>query len=402
MGFLKQAGAARCIAALAGLIAVGSAWAGDASVSGYVAGELRAFPSEPLQTGQFETFQPSFLAAPEFRYRSENGNEQFTVIPFLHVDSQDGNRTHFDVREAYWLHRADSWDLTVGLNKVYWGVAESRHLVDVINQADFVEDIDEEDKLGQPMVNLNFQRSWGNISLFLLPGFRERTFSDTDGRPGFPLAIDVDNAVYESGRGRGRVDFAARYSQYFGDWDVGVSYFQGTGREPRFVPSVRGDRLILHYDLIKQGSVDVQYTKNAWLWKFEGIVREGQGSTFGAMVGGFEYTLYQIAGAADLGLLVEYQRDERDAGAPFTLGDDDLFFGARYALNDTQDTSILGGALVDRDTRATAVLIEAERRLSEHWKFEFEGRFFTNTEPRDPLYFFRNDSFVTARLSYFF
>ena len=137
MGLLKHAGLASRAATLVFLIAAGSAVAGDGSVSGYVAGEFRAFPSEPLQAGQFETFQPSFLAVPEFRYRSENGNEQFTVIPFLHIDSQDGNRTHFDVREAYWLHRADSWDLTVGLNKVYWGVAESRHLVDVINQNRF-------------------------------------------------------------------------------------------------------------------------------------------------------------------------------------------------------------------------------------------------------------------------
>ena len=375
---------------------------GDASVSGYVAAEIRLFPDEPLLPGQFETAQPSFLASPEFRYRSEEGKDRFTFIPFVRVDAHDDRRTHFDVREAYWLRRGDGWDLTVGLNKVFWGVTESRHLVDVINQTDFVEDIDEEDKLGQPMVNLDIQRNWGTVSLFLLPGFRARTFPGNDGRPRFPLPIDVDNAVYESSRGRGHVDFAARYSHFFGNWDFGASYFRGTGREPRFVPNSLADQLVPHYDLINQGGLDVQYTKDAWLFKFEGIVREGHGKTFGAAVGGFEYTLYQVAGAADLGLLFEYQYDGRDPSAPFTLADDDLFFGGRYALNDSKDTSILGGAVVDRDTRSTAFLIEAERRLNDHLKFELESRLFTNTQPSDPLYFFRNDSFITARISYFF
>ena len=391
------------LAIVALLVALpGVTWGGDASVSGYVAGEIRLFPDKPLLPGQFETSQPSFLASPEFRYRTDDGQDQFTLIPFLRIDGRDGNRTHFDLREAYWLRRGKGWDMIVGLNKVFWGVTESRHLVDVINQTDFVEDIDEEDKLGQPMVNVNFQREWGTVSLFLLPGFRERTFANSDGRPRFPLPIDTDKAVYESSQGRGHVDFAARYSHFFGDWDVGVSYFRGTGREPRLVPNPSRDRLVPHYDLINQGGLDVQYTKDAWLFKFEGIAREGHGDTFGALVGGFEYTLYQVAGVADLGLLFEYQYDGRDETAPFTLADDDVFFGARYALNDSKDTSILGGAIIDRETRSTAWLVEAERRISTHLKFEFEARLFTNTKPADPLYFFRNDSFLVTRLSYFF
>ena len=389
------------IAALLVLLS-GTALGGDASVSGYVAGEIRLFPDDPLSPLQFATSQPSFLASPEFRYRTDDDQDQFTLIPFLHLGGRDDNRTHFDLREAYWLRRGDGWDMTVGLNKVFWGVTESRHLVDVINQTDFVEDIDEEDKLGQPIVNVNLQRNWGTVSLFLLPGFRERTFADSEGRPRFPLPIDTDATVYQSSRGRGHVDLAARYSHYFGDWDVGASYFRGTGREPGLVPNPSQDRLIPHYELINQGGLDVQYTKDAWLFKFEGIVREGHGDTFGALVGGFEYTLYQVAGAADLGLLFEYQYDGRDETAPFTLADDDIFFGARYALNDLKDTSILGGAVIDRDTRAAALLVEAERRVSTHLKFEFEARLFTNTEPADPLYFFRNDSFLVARLSYFF
>ena len=60
-----------------------------------------------------------------------------------------------------------------------------------------------------------------------------------------------------------------------------------------------------YYDLITQAGLDLQYTLDAWLWKFESIVHEGHGSTFGAMVGGFEYTIFQIADTDD-GLLMKY------------------------------------------------------------------------------------------------
>jgi len=33
---------------------------------------------------------------------------------------------------------ADDWELTTGVSKVYWGVMEAVHLVDIINQTDFV------------------------------------------------------------------------------------------------------------------------------------------------------------------------------------------------------------------------------------------------------------------------
>ena len=52
----------------------------------------------------------------------------------------------------------------------------------------------------------------------------------------------------------------------------------------------------------------------------------------------------------------------------------ELFVGLRLALNDTQGTSVLAGALVDPDTRATSVLVEAERRIGSHQKLSLELR----------------------------
>ena len=75
------------------------------------------------------------------------------------------------------------WELRLGIGKVFWGVTESRHLVDTINQSDGVEDIDGEAKLAQPMATLSWIRDWGVVELLVLPYFRERTFAGVEGRP---------------------------------------------------------------------------------------------------------------------------------------------------------------------------------------------------------------------------
>ena len=90
------------------------------------------------------------------------------------------------------------------------------------------------------------------------------------------------------------------------------------------------------YRTITQLGLDLQYTREAWLWKLEAIGRAGEGETFGAAVGGVEYTRYQVFGsAADVGFLSEYLYDGRDVTAPPTAFDNHGFVGTRLALNDT-------------------------------------------------------------------
>ena len=410
--------------------------AGEFEFGAEVAGELRVFPNAPLFPDQLETAQPSLIIQPDARWETEDRKHQIVVTPFFRLDGRDSERTHFDIREAYYRFNSDqNWSVTVGAAKVFWGRTESRHLVDIVNQTDGVEDIDEEDKLGQPMVNLTIIKDWGAIDLFVLPGFRTRTFPGSDGRLRFDPAVDTDNPIFERDAGRAAVDYAARYSHFIGNWDFGVSVFHGTSREPRFgfapdpsadaTGSIGGDTsslapialnggLLPVYDRITQGSVDLQYTKDAWLWKLESLVRAGQGDTFFAAVAGFEYTLYQIfGGGADLGLLAEYQYDGRDLdvvaedfgfalSAPVTVADNDVFLGARLALNDTQDTAILAGATLDADDRTTAIFIEAERRLGQNFTAEIEARLFVNVDPANIVNTFRDDDFVTFRLTRYF
>ena len=390
---------------LAALFAVGAvpAIAGEVRVSGFTAADLRWFSQSPEFDGQFSGAETSVVINPEFRYKADGGRLQIVFIPFARLSDRDPERTHFDIREAYVAQRLGDWDYLVGINRVFWGVTESRHLVNIINQTDAIEDTDEEDKLGQPMINIGLQKDWGRLDFFVLPGFRERPFPGSEGRLRTSETVDDDQAVFEGGDGKAHVDFAARYSNFIGEWDFGVSLFHGLSREAR-LPIGAGGRRVPHYDLITQAGLDLQYTVDEWLWKFEGIAREGHGDPFAAMVGGFEYTFFQVAeSAADVGLLAELHWDGRDeANAPTTSFDNDLFMGARLALNDVDDSQALVGSVIDLEDGTVSLFVEAERRIGDTWKVEAEARFLVNTDRRNTLAPFERDSFVNLRLARYF
>ena len=393
---------------LVAFFAGASSHAGEWDFSGELGLELRIFPQDAAYPRQHDsTFSPSVSFQPEIVYEWDEGLKRILVEPFIRWDQHDDRRTHFDLREAHYLHLADTWDMTVGISKVFWGVTESVHLVDVINQTDGVEDIDTEDKLGQAMINFNWLANSGTYSFYILPGFRERTFSDDNARRSGPFEIDQWDPTYESGAEEHHVDFAFRWAHTLGNWDLGFSHFYGTSREARLMPVVTpsGPEFRPHYDLMHQTGIDIQYTKNAWLWKFESIYRDTDDDSFVAAVGGFEYTLYQIFdSAADLGLLMEYQYDDRktDGSSPFTIADNDIFVGARLGLNNEASTAILGGLIYDHEENSILGLVEAEHRVNNNWMFEVEARFITNASDEDPVYLFRRDDALTFRMTYAF
>ena len=383
-----------------------AAYADEASWewSGNLELQSRFFARDALWPGQDTgSTHLSLAGTAELRWRSASGNQRASFIPYLRWDEADSERTLVDLQEAYWALEGNDYELLVGSNTVFWGVTESVHLVDIINQTDAAGDIDGEDKLGQPMINLALQRDWGELSAFVMPYFRERTFPGAGGRLRPPLPVDTDHPVYESSDGENHVDFALRYSHYIGDVDIGVSLFSGTSREPRFVPAEDGAYFLPHYDLIDQVGVDLQYTVDAWLWKLEAIARDGYSHSFAAAVGGFEYTFYQVGeSAADIGVLVEYQYDGRNELEPITVNDNDIFIGTRLAMNDTQDTSVLAGVSYDVDTGETFLNIEAERRFGDDIAVELRVRAFSGASPEDITYSLVRDDYIQFQIAKYF
>jgi len=342
----------------------------------------------------------------EFFADWNDGDDQLIFEPFIRFDEQDDERTHGDVRQLIWSHLGDNWEFSAGVGKVFWGVTETQHLVDIINQTDGVENIDGEDKLGQPMIRFQYFNDYGAFDL--LPYFRTRTFAGQDSRLSGGIVVDNDNEVFESSNEENNLDFALRYNNTVGDWSIGLSWFSGTSREPDLLRLFDLETLSTtpYYPQIDQLGADIQLTTTSWLVKLEAIRRSHSDpfiEDFAAATLGVEYTFVGVFNTVyDIGALAEYSWDERDENAtgPFQ---NDLFIGARLALNDVNDSQVLFGVTGDLDDSSSqAVFVEAATRIAPALTANVELRYFDSDNPRDLLFGLRDHSFIQIGLEYFF
>jgi hypothetical protein len=355
------------------------------SFSAELALEGRFFAEEGLQDQA--QVQPSLRGLFEYQFNSDNN--YYHVALFGRYDHEDTERSHADIREAYWTHVGEGWETRVGISKVFWGVTESRHLVDIINQTDFVENIDAEDKLGQPMIKFGFERAWGNLDVFWLPYFRERTFPGEHGRlNSLPFIVDTEDARFKSGAENWHSDFALRYATSIDALDLAISHFSGTSRTPYldFNGDVTRPAFVPVYRQIEQTGIELQYILESWLLKFEGITSSGENQRYSAAVFGFEYTQVGIFDSfADLGWILEYLFDDRrnqkdSAKAAQHSFERDVFLGWRYAFNDADSSEILAGVIYDPKTEESLYSLEYSQRLANDLKLNVEVRVFQGAE----------------------
>ena len=375
-----------------------------ADFSGNVAVEAVSFAEE----GQFESqFDDNITLSFEPRWEGawNDGADLWSVELFLRADDKDPGREHADIREALWLHIDGDNEWRVGVNTMFWGVTESQHLVDVINQVDAVEGIDLEEKLGQPMIHLKRYRDWGVLDFLLLPGFRERTFHEPPGRLRTDPVVDSGQAEYQSSAGQQHLDYALRFSQTYNDLDLGVAWFDGTSREPLLLPGVDDDGeavLIPFYEQMTQIGIDAQLIYLDWIWRLELIHRRADSGNRDAFIYGFEYTFYGVLDSVtDIGAIVEYSYDNRPEGQRGVF-DRDIFIGARLALNDAQSSELLTGFLVDTDKGSRNFRIEASRRVGDSWKASLEIQTFGNVDADDPLIALADDDYLLLEMAYYF
>ena len=387
-------------------------------VSGRLSTEFRLYPESAAHPRQRS--HAGGLAAEATAYIEDDEGRSFTLTPFFRYDAGDPDRTHADLREAYLLLYGDigedEWEFRLGVDRVFWGVVESRSLVDIVNQTDLVEHPDEKTKLGQPMAHVTWSGDWGALEVFGLTGHRPRTFPGRHGRLRSGLVVDHDLTLYESAAEEWHLDLAGRYSGSFGPLDIGLSVFDGTSREPTLLPTPAGSELVLapHYEQIRQFGLDVQLTTGPWLLKLEAIHRAGaqnrrldrylnyEEEDYAAFIVGGEYTFHSVWDSdSDLSLIAEWARDGRGRWSTNAL-ENDMLLAARLGLNDAQSTEFFASVLGSLDNGSRVLNAEFKRRLSDHWSLHVETFIYSGIDKDDVLYAVRRDSFIGVNLDYNF
>ena len=392
------------------------AQAQDFDFSGDVSLQGRWYPESPAFPGQLST--ASGVVVELTLHAGSAQGTSFAFTPFYRYDSADSQRTHADVRKAYMLTYGDwgesAWELRLGVDRVFWGVADLNNLVDIVNQLDLVEHPRDRPKLGQPMAHLTISGDWGIAEAFVLPYHRARTFPGHAGRlrSGFPID---DDARYESGDEEKHVDYAARYSNHAGLLDFGLSTFVGTSREPSFRFSEQSEplspsdaSLVPYYEQIRQFGIDAQFTTETWLYKMEAIYRNGARNLLGqeegyrASILGIERSLYGLLGSSrDLTVLAEWHRDGRGRRTP-TTWNNDLFIAGFLAFNDVQGTELVAGILGDLSHDYRSANFDLKRSLPQNWSMRIESIVVLNADPEDMTYDGRRDSFISFEFTYSF
>ena len=368
-------------------------------------GEVTLEASWYPRTAQYGGQKDSFLhleARPEILVYGDNVEAQ--VQP--RISGGTGGDGQVDFREAHVSGRFGEMDYLVGSTILFWGKVESYNPVDIVNALDYSRGLLRSEKRGAPMVRLSWPAGPGQIDLFAID-FVENIYPDRSLRERPALAVNDHAARFSGGAGRDDIATAARWSGYFGDIDLGVSWFRGTGHAPRLLPQANGT-LTPDYSRITQLGLDIQSLHGDTAVKAELIHRRGQydrlgsADSYAAGVVGIEHNLYDLAASGrDLVLIMEYARDER-RGRSHSGFQNDLVLGGRWLWNDVEDTEILALLARDLDNAAQTLTFTANRRLTDALSFEATARF-PERLARDPnSAALARDAAIIASLTYSF
>ena len=316
-------------------------------------------------------------------------------------DEKDSGRRISEARQAYLRSPLAGFDVFVGNRQEFWGKAESRNVVDVINQSDAAANEGKSGKLGAPSISAERYLDIGDLQLWYISGFREKTFNDIDAHPSSGLT--VSSAQYARKSGKDADDFAVRLSSFTGNWDLAGSIFYGTARDPILSVTNGGTALNPYYALQKSIGLEAQYTGDTTLLKWESL-HGTQSSLIGAhnfvaAVAGIEYTYYgPFETMWDIGLIGEIQHDDRPQAAANQFG----VAGVRLVFNDIADSNILFLLSVDRKADQSFVSLEASQRINDVTSVKLTSQFYNASTATSAFGQLSDDDAVTLTLNMFF
>ncbi len=340
----------------------------------------------------------------KFDYNQNYHDFDFNVEFFYRYDSSK-QFDHGDLSEFNTLYTADNFDFLIGSTIEFWGVVESRNIVDIVNQIDFLEDVNGKQKLGQPLTRLNYYLENGTLSSYLFFGFRDREFTSQTERFGAQPEIRGSSAQYEAGN-YGVTGSAIRLQQNLSLGDFSFHLYSGLDRNPSLVPVIDFDNTVFIspiYEKIEQAGIEAYMPIGNVALKYEGVFRSRNNEDHSAHVMGFEQSIFNVfKKPLDMTYFVEYLYDDRSQSAPLTIYQNDLFLGLRLSYTQNTPLTIKFGLLKDMEFDESFVSTDIEKNITDNSTFIINGRFFIDVNNASPLTIVENDSYIKFAYKRFF
>ncbi|GFE51887.1 hypothetical protein So717_36400 [Roseobacter cerasinus] len=317
------------------------------------------------------------------------------------LDGLDGSYIDPTIAKLTW--QRGNWQIDAGYDLVFWGVAEGRNVVNVINQRDQIRDQFFDQGLGQRMIAVRYFAPSVTVEAFVLPGFEELDFGATGRTWGLGLPVDDSRSTFEASDGADHTDFALRLSGGVGNLEYGIFAFDGTLRQPEFQVDTATNTLIPNYVQGEQIGAEAQYTTGPLLYKFEGVkVWPDSDSTYWSAILGVEYIIGDIIGIpSETSLFAEYYHDSR-RDDPSVAFENDIFLGTQFRLSNTFDTEIELGVIIDTDDGDFIGSFNVSSRISDNLRASFEYIYADASDQSDGLFNSRDIDQLFVSLEWYF
>lgn len=322
----------------------------------------------------------------EAKYRSKPFAAKARL--FGRLDRQDVDRTLLVVEEL-WLE-TKKWDieLRVGADIVNWTATEAFHPADIVNARNLDSDVENYEKLGEPMVALSRRVGHGELRLLFMPYYSTPILTSPRSRLSFlpagftfgpVLRVEQSGAFTEDEFG---AQGAVRFTQTIGDADIGlhiVHHMDRSQPEVVFDPELGLPRPV--FRKVTQLGGTYQQVFDALVAKVElgyRVFADPDPSRFGPLperdhllaAVGFEYGVLHDSGVESTFILEGQSAFFADDEVRPFLGvfQRDAALGYRVALNDAHSSEALVTTIVDlEDPDRVFFNASFSRRVFETW-----------------------------------
>lgn len=311
----------------------------------------------------------------EMDHRLSNTRERLRL--FGRLDVTDNGRNLFDIQEAWAEYRWPMLEIRAGFDMLNWSATEAFHPADVINSRYLDSDIENPEKLGEPMLRLSLKIPAGELSAWYLPMFIAPIFPSKHSRqnpldPGWrfeqPRWVDRNGQV--SG-GNFAHQWVVRLSQSRGPVDFDLHAIQYIDRQqPLYVADPTNKTVRPIYLPVTQIGGTMQAVLESWVVKLEWARRHFQSLGKQALQDlnvsaddevytvdrdhtqvafGLEYNLAHDSGAVSTFVLEGQALSGVDKATRYDLQlfQRDLLVGYRYQFNDAAGSEFRSSFIFD-------------------------------------------------------
>jgi hypothetical protein len=380
---------------------------------GEIAIETRGFLDDEIMETQ--DYNIGTLARLEVQHTYGKLSERVRL--FTRLDVNDELRTTFIVEEAWVQYKSGNLRLRLGVDIVNWTATEAFHPVDIINARNLDGDLENFEKVGEPMAQLQLSLfSDTSVEVLLMPAYMKPRLPSSRTRQSLvPRGLSFNDRILVDRSGKLTDDdfgpqAALRLRTQLGGADVSVHFVEHMDRsQPAFLfdPAINAVRPVFmtvrHLGGTYQHPIDALLVKieAAYRW-FEvpspETIRDAGYVTlnddFGhrdhaAVAVGLEYGIVHESGPEST-LIVEGQvvSGRNDATrVQLNSFQQDILLGYRLALSDENSTELLVTGIADISGRGELMLSATYgQRIGDVWGLKIGARLFFAKEPNvDPM-----------------